>query len=144
MQRISDFDLNGRLEGWFYYFYLLIKGGYVFGFGPGYIQRMGSGIYSSFYSHSFYFDLIYSYGIIGIVYIYIMILFAIKAMKNTGSNVKKCVLIGILCTGLTHGVVADFNLLISYAVLVGWINSEKKHKFLPEPKLLQKDILISQ
>ncbi len=85
-------DLNGRTDIWlFYYNKVVSRGlkGFLFGVGPGNINRIAVGEYlGKYYAHSVILDFFFAYGIVGLVSFLTMLLmvlvYAIKQKNNLG------------------------------------------------------------
>lgn len=98
--------LNGRTTIWAQYLkyqFSSIKTA-LFGFGPGDVRRLRI---SSFYSHSLFLDWLFSFGILGFVYIILFLWRLFVKLLSTKNKFYISLLILALFLFSTHGIITD-------------------------------------
>lgn len=116
-----NYDLNGRTSIWqFYYMKLKERGtlGYLFGFGPGNVQRLfPEEYYGRYYVHSTILDFFFSYGIfafLGIITLFgVMISKSIKAKEYMGLGLIILLFLSYSITGSSTNTQILLNLTIA-------------------------------
>ena len=114
---------NGRTDIWAYYFTSLKDGGILrilFGFGPGNISRIALGTeFENAYSHSTYFDILFSHGLIGGVLFVVVVFSILKYIFNSSNKMLIPVVIGLFINYSTHGVVFNTDLYVNMVLIGG-------------------------
>lgn len=130
-------DINtgsGRFEIWLFYFQRMVEGGFLrllLGFGPGNLTRIVSGTaFESYYSHSVFFDYLFSYGVLGLfIPVYFVISFIITNKTNK-NGIALSVFLLTITMYFSHGNSAslEFHALLAMACSISKINYLERRK----------------
>lgn len=110
-------NMNGRTDIWREYISTLFSSNILrvcFGFGPGSVTRLGI---SYLYAHSLFLDVLFSYGVVGFLFIIAFLARHIsRFIKQKNAFILGCFITIVLCY-ISHGTVASFNFYIVTGLL---------------------------
>ena len=123
---------SGRTELWQFFIKKMQEEGIftcLFGFGPGPLTRMTENtIYEEFYAHSVLFDYLFSYGILGFLFLLGMIIKVFSMVIKSKSSLLVGFFILSMLMYLTHGnaVNLQFHVLLGLCVSMALENNQEK------------------
>ncbi len=117
---------SGRFEIWGHFINAMVEEGparVLFGYGPGDFKRITAGThYSGLYAHSVFMDFLFSFGILGFLFIIITVIkIAIDAIRSKNSYAVGLLLLTILMY-VSHGNSSEYQ----FYLMLGFAASQTK------------------